>query len=43
MSSKLEKISFHKKLEKASFHSNLKQRQSQKMPKLLHNCTLLTH
>ena len=29
-------------LEKASFHSNPKERQCQRMLKLLHNCTLLT-
>ena len=29
-------------LEKVSFHSNPKERQSQKMLKLLHNCTHLT-
>ena len=30
-------------LEKISFHSNLKERQCQRMLKLLHNCTHLTH
>ena len=30
-------------LEKVSFHSNPKERQCQKMLKLLHNCTHLTH
>ena len=30
-------------LEKVSFHSNPKERQSQKMFKLLHNCSHLTH
>ena len=30
-------------LEKISFHSNPKQRQCQRMLKLLHNCTHLTH
>ena len=30
-------------LEKVSFHSNNKQRQYQRMLKLLHNCTHLTH
>ena len=30
-------------LEKVSFHSNPKERQSQRMLKLLHNCTHLTH
>ena len=30
-------------LEKVSFHSNLKERQFQRMFKLLHNCTHLTH
>ena len=30
-------------LEKVSFHSNHKERQSQRMLKLLHNCTHLTH
>ena len=29
-------------LEKVSFHSNPKERQCQRMPKLLHNCTHLT-
>ena len=30
-------------LEKVSFHSNPKERQCQRMLKLLHNCTHLTH
>ena len=30
-------------LEKVSFHSNLKERQCQRMLKLPHNCTHLTH
>ena len=30
-------------LEKVSFHSNPKERQCQRMSKLLHNCTHLTH
>ena len=30
-------------LEKVSFHSNPKEKQCQKMPKLLHNCIHLTH
>ena len=30
-------------LEKVSFHSNPRERQCQKMLKLLHNCTHLTH
>ena len=30
-------------LEKVSFHSNSKERQCQKMLKLPHNCTYLTH
>ena len=30
-------------LEKVSFHSNPKERQCQRMYKLLHNCTHLTH
>ena len=30
-------------LEKASFHSNPKERQCQRMLKLLHSCTRLTH
>ena len=30
-------------LEKVSFHSNPKESQCQRMPKLLHNCTHLTH
>ena len=29
-------------LEKVSFHSNVKERQTQRMLKLLHNCTYLT-
>ena len=30
-------------LEKVSFHSNPKERKCQRMLKLLHNCTYLTH
>ena len=30
-------------LEKVSFHSNPKERQCQRMLKLLHNCTYITH
>ena len=30
-------------LEKVSFHSNLKERQCQRMLKLPHNCTHVTH
>ena len=30
-------------LAKVSFHSNSKERQCQRMPKLPHNCTHLTH
>ena len=30
-------------LEKVSFHSNSKERQCQRMLKILHNCTHLTH
>ena len=30
-------------LEKVSFHSNPKERQCQRMLKLLHNCTLISH
>ena len=30
-------------LEKVSFHSNRKERQCQKMLKLLHNCTPISH
>ena len=32
-----------KGLEKISFHSNLKERQCQKMLRLQHNCSHLTH
>ena len=43
MPTNLENSAVATKLEKVSFHSNPKERQSQRMLKLLHNCTLLTH
>ena len=42
MSTNLENSAVAKGLEKVSFHSNLKERQCQRMLKLLHNCTPLT-
>ena len=39
---KLENSAVAKGLEKVSFHSNPKERQCQRMLKLLHNCTHLT-
>ena len=39
---KFGKCSSDHRTEKVSFHSNPKQRQCQKMPKLMHNCTHLT-
>ena len=39
----LENSAVATRLEKVSFHSNPKERQCQRMLKLLHNCTLLTH
>ena len=42
MPENLEKSAVAKGLEKVSFHSNCKERQCQRMFKLLHNCTHLT-
>ena len=39
----LENSAVARRLEKVSFHSNSKERQCQRMLKLLHNCTHLTH
>ena len=39
----LENLAVATGLEKFSFHSNSKERQYQRMFKLLHNCTHLTH
>ena len=39
----LENSAVATRLEKVSFHSNPKERQCQRMLKLLHNCTHLTH
>ena len=41
--SKFGKLSSGHRLEKVSFHSNPKERQCQRMLKLLHNCSHLTH
>ena len=41
--SKFGKFSSDHRLEKVSFHSNSKERQCQRMFKLQHNCTHLTH
>ena len=43
MSANLENSAVATGLEKASFHSNPKERQCQRMLKLPHNCTHLTH
>ena len=43
MPANLENSAVATKLEKVSFHSNPKERQCQRMFKLLHNCTHLTH
>ena len=43
MSANLENSAVATGLEKVSFHSNLKERQCQRMFKLAHNCTHLTH
>ena len=43
MSENLENSVVATRLEKVSFHSNPKERQCQRMLKLLHNCTHLTH
>ena len=37
------KLEIARELEKVSFHSNPKERQCQRMLKLLHSCTHLTH
>ena len=42
MSANLENSAVATGLEKVSFHSNPKERQGQRMLKLLHNCTHLT-
>ena len=43
MPANLENSAVATELEKVSFHSNPKERQRQRMFKLLHNCTHLTH
>ena len=43
MSANLENSAVATGLEKVSFHSNPKERQCQRIFKLLHNCTHLTH
>ena len=43
MPANLENLAVAIRLEKVNFHSNLKERQCQRMLKLLHNCTHLTH
>ena len=43
MPANLEKSAVATGLEKVSFHSNPKERQCQRILKLLHNCTHLTH
>ena len=43
MPANLENSAVAKGLEKVSFHSNPKERQCQRMFKLPHNCTCLTH
>ena len=43
MPANLENSALATGLEKVSFHSNPKERQCQRMLKLLHNCTHLTH
>ena len=43
MSANLENSAVATGLEKVSFHSNPKERQCQRMLKLPHNCTHLTH
>ena len=43
MSANLENSAQATGLEKVSFHSNPKERQCQKMFKLLHNCTFISH
>ena len=43
MPANLENLAVAKGLEKVSFHSSPKEKQCQRMLKLLHNCTHLTH
>ena len=43
MPANLENLAVFTELEKVNFHSNPKERQCQRMFKLLHNCTHLTH
>ena len=43
MSANLENPAVATGLEKVSFHSNPKEKQCQRMLKLLHNCTHMTH
>ena len=43
MPANLENSAVARGLEKVSFHSNPKEKQCQRMLKLLHNCTHLTH
>ena len=43
MSTNLENSAVTTRLEKVTFHSNLKERQCQKMFKLLYDCTHFTH
>ena len=43
MPANLENSAVATRLEKVSFHSNPKEKQSQRMLKLLHNCTHFTH
>ena len=43
MPANVENLAVATGLEKVSFHSNSKERQCQRMLKLLHNCTHLTH
>ena len=43
MTANLENSAVATGLEEVSFHSNTKERQYQRMFKLLHNCTHLTH
>ena len=43
MPANLENLATPKRLEKVNFHSNSKERQYQRMLKLSHSCTHLTH
>ena len=43
MPANLENLAVATRLQKVSFHSNPKERKCQRMFKLLHNCTHLTH